>query len=75
MGLGVDFRPLSWIRFSSGVSGGAGYGTSLPLGLTLVTPVWEAGLSSRDVLGYFSEKNPYYSVALGFLRFKLGGKS
>lgn len=75
LGLGVDFRPLSWIRFSSGVSGGAGYGTSLPLGLTLVTPVWEAGLSSRDVLGYFSEKNPYYSVALGFLRFKLGGKS
>lgn len=74
LGLGVDFKPFSWLRLSSGVSGGAGYGTGLPLGLTLVTPVWEAGLSSRDVLGYASEKSPYYSAALGFLRFKIGGK-
>ena len=75
IGLGVDFKPVRWLRLSSGLSGGAGYGTSLPLGLTLVTPVWEAGLSSRDVTGYFTEKAPYYSVALGFLRFKIGGKS
>ena len=75
LGLGVDFKPINWLRLSSGVSGGAGYGTSLPLGVTVVSPVWEAGISSRDVLGYFNEKSPYYSVALGFLRFKLGGKS
>ena len=75
LGLGVDFKPINWLRLSSGVSGGAGYGTSLPLGVTIVSPVWEAGISSRDVLGYFNEKSPYYSVALGFLRFKLGGKS
>ena len=75
IGLGIDFKPLTWVRLSSGVSGGSGYGTSLPLGLTLVTPVWEAGVSSRDVMGYFSEKNPYHSVALGFLRFKIGGRS
>ncbi len=74
VGLGVDFKPLGWLRLSSGVTGGAGYGTSLPLGLTLVTSVWEAGLSSRNVLGYFSEQSPYYSVAFGFLRFKLGGE-
>ena len=75
LGLGVDFKPTRWLRLSSGVSGGAGYGTSLPLGFTVVSPVWEAGISSRDVLGYFNEKSPYYSVALGFLRFKIGGKS
>ena len=75
MGLGLDFKPLGWLRLSTGVTGGAGYGTSLPLGLTLVTPVWEAGFSSRDVLGYFSESNPYYSVAFGFLRFKFGGNN
>ena len=75
VGLGLDFKPVSWVRLSSGASAGAGYGVSLPLGLTLVTPVWEAGISSRDVTGYFSEKSPYYSVALGFLRFKIGGKS
>ena len=30
--------PCSWLRLSSGVTGGAGYGNSLPLGITLVTP-------------------------------------
>ena len=74
LGLGLDFKPVSWVRLSTGVSGGAGYGTSLPLGLTLVTSAWEAGVSSRDGTGYFNEKSPYYSVALGFLRFKIGNK-
>ena len=74
VGLGLDAKPMGWLRLSTGVSGGAGYGTNLPLGVTFVTSVWEAGVSSRDVLGYFNEKNPYYSVALGFLRFKLGGQ-
>lgn len=73
VGLGVDVRPLSWLKLSSGFSGGAGYGKSLPLGLTLVTPVWEAGISTRDVVGLFSESSPYASVAFGVLRFKLGG--
>ncbi|MFC7667851.1 DUF5723 family protein [Hymenobacter humi] len=74
LGLGVDYKPVSWLRLSSGVSGGAGYGTSLPLGITVVTPIWEAGVSSRDVLGYFSENSPYYSLGLGFLRFKIGNR-
>ena len=50
------------------------YGANLPLGITVVTPIWEAGVSSRDVLGYFSENSPYYSLGLGFLRFKIGNK-
>ena len=73
VGLGVDVRPLSWLKLSSGFSGGAGYGKSLPVGLTLVTPIWEAGISTRDVVGLFSENSPYASVAFGVLRFKLGG--
>jgi hypothetical protein len=72
IGAGLDFKPVHWVRLSSGVSGGAGYSVSVPLGLTFVTPVWEAGFSTRSVLGYFSENNPYASVALGFLRFKIG---
>ncbi|WP_375418670.1 DUF5723 family protein [uncultured Hymenobacter sp.] len=72
VGAGLDYKPVRWLRLSSGVSGGAGYGASLPLGLTLVTPVYEAGVSTRDVTGYFSEKSPYASVAFGFLRFKIG---
>ena len=73
VGLGVDVHPFSWLKLSSGFSGGAGYGKCLPLGLTLVTPVWEAGISTRDVVGLFSETSPYASVAFGVLRFKLGG--
>lgn len=72
IGAGLDFKPVRWLRLSTGVSGGAGYGTSLPAGLTFVTPVYEAGVSTRDVTGYFSEQSPYASVALGFLRFKIG---
>ncbi|MGI4759762.1 MAG: DUF5723 family protein [Janthinobacterium lividum] len=72
IGAGLDYRPVRWVRLSTGVSGGAGYNLSLPLGLTFVTPVWEAGFSTRSVLGYFSENNPYASVALGFLRFRIG---
>lgn len=72
VGAGLDYRPVRWVRLSSGVSGGAGYGVGVPLGITFVTPVWEAGFSTRSVLGYFSENNPYASVGLGFLRFKIG---
>jgi hypothetical protein len=72
IGLGVDYKPVNWIRLSTGVSSGAGYGTSLPLGVTFVTSVWEAGISSRDITGYFNEKSPYTSLGLGFLRFKIG---
>jgi hypothetical protein len=72
VGAGLDFKPVRWLRLSSGVSGGAGYRASLPLGLTIVTSVWEAGLSTRDVTGYFSEKSPYVSGAFGVLRFKIG---
>lgn len=74
MGVGIDYKPVHWLRLSSGVSGGSGYGTSLPLGITLVSNTWDAGISSRDVIGYFGEKSPYYSLALGFLRFKIGAE-
>ncbi|WP_226173227.1 DUF5723 family protein [Hymenobacter lucidus] len=72
VGLGIDFKPVRWLRLSSGVSAGAGYNVSVPLGVTLTTGFYEAGISTRDAAGLFSEKNPYLSVAAGFLRFKFG---
>jgi hypothetical protein len=75
VGVGVDYKPIHWLKLSSGFTGGAGYGKSLPLGLTFVTPVWEAGISTRDVVGLLSEESPYSSVAFGVLRFKFGGDS
>lgn len=75
IGAGLDYKPVRWLRLSSGVTGGAGYGVSVPLGLTLTSKVYEAGLSTRDVVGLMAAENPYVSVAAGFLRFKLGTKS
>ncbi|MDO7846969.1 DUF5723 family protein [Hymenobacter sp. M29] len=75
VGVGVDYKPLHWLKLSSGFTEGAGYGKSLPLGLTFVTPIWEAGISTRDVVGLLSEESPYSSVAFGVLRFKIGGES
>ncbi|WP_201983603.1 DUF5723 family protein [Hymenobacter rubidus] len=72
VGVGVDYKPLHWLKLSSGFTDGAGYGKSLPLGLTFVTPVWEAGISTRDLVGLLSENSPYSSVAFGLLRFKIG---
>lgn len=72
VGAGVDFKPVHWLRLSSGLSGGAGYGFSLPLGVSLATKHYEAGISTRDVVGLFTSEHPYVSVAAGFLRFKFG---
>jgi hypothetical protein len=72
VGVGLDYKPKHWIRLSSGVSGGAGYRVSIPLGITFVSKVYEAGISTRDVPGLLTSKNPYLSAAAGFLRFRFG---
>ncbi|SHI60166.1 hypothetical protein SAMN02745146_1149 [Hymenobacter daecheongensis DSM 21074] len=72
VGLGVDYKPIRWLRLSSGLSTGAGYSLSVPLGLTLTSSIYEAGISTRDVAGLLTKENPYLSVAAGFLRFKFG---
>lgn len=72
VGLGFDFKPVPWVRLSSGVTGGAGYGTSVPLGVTFSSAHYEAGISTRDIVGLLSDSSPYYSVAMGVLRFKIG---
>ena len=74
-GLGVDYKPLNWLRLSSGFTSGAGYGKSLPLGVTFTTPSWEAGIGTRDLVGLFSDASPYTSVGFGLLRFKFGSES
>ena len=75
VGAGLDYKPVRWLRLSSGLTGGSGYGLSVPLGITFTTSFYEAGLSTRDVIGALTSEHPYLSVAGGFLRFKFGGKS
>ncbi|KAA9338344.1 hypothetical protein F0P96_05785 [Hymenobacter busanensis] len=72
VGVGLDFKPARWVRLSTGATAGAGYAFSIPLGVTLTTKVYEAGISTRDVAGLLTSENPYVSVAMGFLRFKIG---
>ena len=72
VGAGIDFLVFPVLKLSSGFSAGAGYGTSVPLGVTFVTPVYEFGVATRDILGLVGDENPYLSVAFGFLRFKFG---
>lgn len=71
-GFGIDYKPLSWLKLSSGVTGGGGYGFGLPLGISFSSASYEAGFATRDVPGLFADKNPYLSLAMGFLRFKIG---
>ncbi len=72
IGAGVTYKPVPWLHLSTGVSGGGGFGTSIPLGIAIVSKTYEGGLATRDVLGYFGEENPYLSLVGGFLRFKIG---
>jgi hypothetical protein len=72
VGAGIDFKPTKYLRLSSGVSGGAGYGFALPFGIAFTTSIYEFGLSTRDVPGLLADKNPYASVAAGFVRFRFG---
>ena len=72
VGAGIDYRVLPVLKLSSGITRGAGYGTSVPLGFTFSTSVYEFGIATRDILSLFSNNNPYLSVAFGVLRFKFG---
>ena len=70
-GAGIDFRPVRLLKLSTGFTAGAGNGFNIPLGITLVTKIYEAGVATRDITGYFAKENPYFSFAFGFLRFKV----
>ncbi len=72
VGAGVTYKAKSWLHLSTGLSGGGGYGASLPLGITFVSRSYEGGFATRDIMGYFGESNPYLSFVGGFLRFKIG---
>ncbi|UOQ72138.1 DUF5723 family protein [Hymenobacter cellulosilyticus] len=43
VGAGIDFKPTKYLRLSSGIAGGAGYGFALPLGVTFTTSIYEFG--------------------------------
>lgn len=70
--LGGDVRPVKWLQLSAGVQTGGGMNTKLPVGITFIAGngTWETGLASRDVVTYFTQRNPTISLSFGFLRFR-----
>lgn len=72
IGFGGDIRPIPVLQLSAGIVTGGTYDTKVPVGITFTTPTgtWEAGIASRDIVTFFTEKNPTVSLSLGFLRFR-----
>ncbi|MEO8588867.1 MAG: DUF5723 family protein [Flavobacteriales bacterium] len=72
IGFGGDIRPLPWLQLSAGVVTGGNYDTKIPVGVTFTTPTgtFEAGVASRDIVTFFTDKNPTVSLSMGFLRFR-----
>ncbi|MBS1570383.1 MAG: hypothetical protein JST45_13225 [Bacteroidetes bacterium] len=72
-GIGGDIRPVPWIQLSTGISAGGGYAMKVPVGLTFIVGggTWEAGFASRDVVTFFTQRNPTLSLSMGFLRFRI----
>lgn len=74
--LGGDFKPVRWIRLSTGMAWGGNTKSkaNIPFGITFVAGengTWEAGVASRDIITYISQSGPHYSLAFGFFRFRI----
>ncbi|AZQ64401.1 hypothetical protein EI427_19950 [Flammeovirga pectinis] len=74
--IGGDFKPFKLFSFSSGLNfGGNDENINIPLGITYFARKggYEAGISTHDVLSYFSQNTDgsTISIAGGFLRFKI----
>lgn len=70
--VGGDVRPFRWLQFSAGVMTGGGQQVKLPAGITFIAGkgTYEAGFASRDVITFFTQRNPTLSLSMGFLRFR-----
>lgn len=75
-GFGGKYKPANWVEFSLGLVAGGKIKTSVPMGVTFYpineSSTWEIGFATRDFISLFSNNNPNFSVAFGFLRFSFG---
>lgn len=70
---GADWRPLPWLRVSSGFGGGGDVGYFVPISINFSTfgGLWELGISSRDIATFVFDKSPVLSVTIGIARIRL----
>lgn len=73
--IGGDFRPIKWIKLSTGTTYGGTLGNFavVPFGVTFILGALgsvETGIASRDIITYFTKDNPVISLSTGFFRFR-----
>lgn len=72
-GIGAHYNPFRHFNLTAGIGGGGNTGFRVPIGLSFeIVPGWEVGVATRDITTLVRDKDPYMSVALGFLRFGFG---
>lgn len=69
---GLDWCFYSVFHASAGAAWGGNSDFRVPIGVSVKSPVWEAGVATRDILTLFGPQKPTISLAAGFLRFKFG---
>lgn len=72
-GIGGDLKLFKGkVILMTGVTGGGGYDTQLPVGVNIVLRdgSYELGVASRDAITFFTENKPTLSTAFGFARFR-----
>jgi hypothetical protein len=70
---GFDFTPLHWLRIGAGIGGGGNMGTFIPVSATFILfkGLIETGLSSRDIITFFTQQRPVVSAVVGVMRVRI----
>jgi hypothetical protein len=70
--IGGEFAPIPWVRLSAGLIQGGNYDTKIPAGICFVAGkgTYELGIASRDMVTFFTDKQPTVSASIGFMRFR-----
>jgi len=72
-GLGGDLKlAKGMVTLMSGVTGGGGYATQIPVGINFAFGggAYELGIASRDAVTFFKDNAPTLSMAMGFARMR-----
>lgn len=69
---GADWRPKAWIQAGIGLGGGGEMGLFIPVGISfsVLDGLWEFGITSRDIITYFTNNRPIISGVIGVARFR-----
>jgi hypothetical protein len=69
---GGQVSPVKWLQLQLGFMTGGNYDFKIPAGIvfSIANGTYEFGMASRDMITFFSDKQPTVSASMGFLRFR-----